>query len=54
MGESILETSTQDGIKWFFRSGWILIRRSKTEPLLRIYGESTDLTFIDRMKKAVT
>lgn len=54
VGESVLETSTQDGIKWFFKSGWILIRRSKTEPLLRIYGESTDDTFIDRMKKAVS
>lgn len=54
VGEAVLETSTQDGIKWFFKSGWILIRRSKTEPLLRIYGESTDRSFLDRMTKAAT
>ncbi|HSA59099.1 MAG TPA: hypothetical protein VLJ37_05380 [bacterium] len=54
VGEAVLETSTLDGVKWSFRSGWILIRRSKTEPLLRIYGESTDETFIDRMKKAAS
>jgi phosphomannomutase len=54
VGEAVLESSTLDGIKWFFKSGWILIRRSKTEPLLRIYGESADGTFIDRMKKAVS
>jgi phosphomannomutase len=52
VGEAVLETSTMDGVKWIFKSGWILIRRSKTEPLLRIYGESADETFVDRMKKA--
>lgn len=54
VGESVLETSALDGVKWSFRSGWILIRRSKTEPLLRIYAESTDETFIERMKKAAS
>lgn len=52
VGEAVSETSTLDGVKWLFPSGWILIRRSKTEPLLRIYAESEDESFVERMKKA--
>lgn len=49
VGESVQSTSTIDGVKWFFPSGWLLIRRSKTEPLLRIYFESPDEDFVLRV-----
>lgn len=50
-GESIAKTSTLDGVKWTFPSGWVLIRRSKTEPLLRIYFESEDASFVERVAR---
>ena len=53
VGEAVQETSTLDGVKWFFPSGWVLIRRSKTEPLLRIYFESKDESFVDRITREI-
>ena len=29
-----------DGIKWYFNDGWVHIRPSNTEPILRIYAEA--------------
>jgi phosphomannomutase len=45
-----------DGCKLFFENGWVLVRASGTEPLLRIYCESTkedktDLVLNDILKK---
>ena len=37
---SITETSTLDGFKFFVDGGWLLIRASGTEPLLRYYAEA--------------
>jgi len=53
VGEAVQGTSTLDGMKWTFPSGWVLIRRSKTEPLLRIYFESEDASFVERISKEV-
>lgn len=53
VGEAVRETSRLDGLKWFFPSGWILIRRSKTEPLLRIYFESEEESFLERVAKTI-
>ncbi len=36
----VLETSTIDGYKYFIDGGWLLIRASGTEPLLRYYAEA--------------
>lgn len=49
-GEKIQRVSTLDGQKLHFASGWLLIRDSKTEPLLRIYFESKNNKFIQKIK----
>jgi len=33
---------TIDGIKLWFDSGWVHLRKSNTEPIIRIYAESDD------------
>ncbi len=52
LGEKIVSSDEQDGEKWYFESGgWLLIRRSKTEPLLRFYFESQEKEFIQKIKR---
>jgi phosphomannomutase/phosphoglucomutase len=37
-----------DGVKiWFDEESWLMLRPSGTEPLIRIYGESTDELLIN-------
>lgn len=36
------EADTTDGLKLFYRDGWVLLRPSGTEPIFRIYSESTN------------
>jgi len=36
----VIDTSTLDGYKFFVDGGWLLIRASGTEPLLRYYAEA--------------
>jgi len=45
-GKKILSIDDLDGFKFYFENGWIIVRASGTEPLLRIYCETTgtDLT----------
>lgn len=40
-GKKIISIENLDGYKFYFNNGWILIRASGTEPLLRIYCETT-------------
>lgn len=40
-GKKILSIDNLDGFKFYFDNGWIIIRASGTEPLLRIYCETT-------------
>lgn len=40
-GKKISDKDNLDGFKFTFENGWILIRASGTEPLLRIYCETT-------------
>jgi len=57
-GEKIDRT---DGVKVFFRDGWVIVRPSGTEPIFRIFSESTSPDraiqladeYIERVKKLV-
>ncbi len=40
--KTILEIGNLDGFKFNFENGWIIIRASGTEPLLRFYCETYD------------
>ena len=52
-GEPVTETvtlTTNDGYKWFVSDGsWLLVRASGTEPLVRVYTESTSAEKRDTM-----
>ena len=39
-GNSVLRVETKDGCKLFVDDGWVLVRASGTEPLIRFYAES--------------
>ena len=41
-GFKVIRTDNLDGIKLIFDNGWLLIRASGTEPLLRLYTETFD------------
>jgi phosphomannomutase len=41
--EDVIQTSTKDGYKFYVNNGWVLIRASGTEPLLRFYAEADSL-----------
>jgi len=34
-----VEINTIDGVKLDFTQGWVHLRRSNTEPIVRVYGE---------------
>ena len=45
---SPMKIETLDGVKiWFDKESWLMLRPSGTEPLIRIYGESTDELLIN-------
>lgn len=52
-GEKVVSQLHIDGSKWFFKSGWILIRDSKTEALLRIYCEAENNDFVAKVTAKV-
>jgi phosphomannomutase/phosphoglucomutase len=45
---SPMKIETLDGVKiWFDEESWLMLRPSGTEPIIRIYGESTDELLIN-------
>ncbi len=55
-GMKIIKQDNLDGCKLYFENGWVLVRASGTEPLLRIYTETinedkTDIVLNDILKK---
>jgi phosphomannomutase len=45
-GRRVLRRDAPDGYRFEFDGGWLLIRPSGTEPLLRIYTEATDISLV--------
>ncbi|MCK5775767.1 MAG: phosphoglucosamine mutase, partial [Bacteroidales bacterium] len=47
------EVSTIDGVKIDFEDGWIHLRKSNTEPIIRVYSESNSLTTSEILSKKI-
>ena len=48
-GFRVREVETLDGLKLRFKEGWLLMRASGTEPILRLYCEMDDLSKVERV-----
>jgi phosphomannomutase len=45
----IIDINTKDGFKFFVEDGWLLIRPSGTEPLLRFYAEGKTIRMVNEL-----
>jgi phosphoglucomutase len=53
-GYSIIKRDTKDGVRFFLENGgWVLFRASGTEPIVRIYFESSSKKSLKVIEKAV-
>ena len=50
--QTIEKMDTSDGLKCFFNDGWLMLRGSGTEPLLRIYAEASADDRVERYIEA--
>ncbi|MEW5798430.1 MAG: phosphoglucomutase/phosphomannomutase family protein [Bacteroidota bacterium] len=50
----ITKVDTTDGVKLYTKNGWMLIRASGTEPLIRFYAEADSPKRVQQMLKAAT
>lgn len=48
------QLTTIDGLKIDFRDGWVHLRKSNTEPIIRIYSEAQDRKQAERLVKEIT
>jgi phosphomannomutase len=53
-GMKVIEKDILDGCKLIFDSGWVLVRASGTEPLLRIYTETFDVNKTEDILNDIT
>ena len=51
-GRKLLKRDATDGYRFEFDGGWLLVRPSGTEPLLRIYTETTDAALVQPVLQA--
>jgi phosphomannomutase len=51
-GMVVRKVETGDGYKLFFDGGWVLVRASGTEPLIRFYAEADSVYRVDSLLKA--
>ncbi len=47
------ETNTLDGLKIDFEDGWVHLRKSNTEPIIRVYAESTNKSRAEELAKRI-
>lgn len=52
-GRPIERVETKDGYKLFVSDGWVLVRASGTEPLIRYYAEASSPEAVERLLDAV-
>jgi phosphomannomutase len=45
----VRSVQTTDGYKFFVDNGWLLIRASGTEPLIRFYAEAESLSKVNEL-----
>jgi phosphomannomutase / phosphoglucomutase len=45
----VRKVETVDGFKYYVENGWLLVRPSGTEPLIRYYAEADSIFKIDQM-----
>lgn len=45
--------NTADGVRFDFDSGWVHLRKSNTEPIIRIYSESDTQVLADNLAKKI-
>lgn len=46
---NVLRIDTRDGCKFFIENGWLLIRTSGTEPLVRFYAEANTMSTVNEL-----
>ena len=51
-GFPIQRIETKDGFKLFIENGWVLVRASGTEPLIRFYAEAETPEKVETLLKA--
>ncbi len=47
------QINTEDGLKIDFESGWVHLRPSNTEPIIRIYAESSSAVIADNLARKI-
>ncbi len=53
-GYRVIGRKDTDGFKFFVEKGWVLVRASGTEPLIRFYAEGNSREMVDRLLAAAT
>jgi phosphomannomutase len=53
-GYPVIGRKDTDGHKFFVDRGWVLVRASGTEPLIRFYAEGSSVTQVEALVKAAT
>jgi len=48
-GQKVLRVQHTDGYKYFVDGGWLLVRPSGTEPLIRFYAEADSPRKVNRL-----
>ena len=51
-GYKVISYNRVDGFKFIFEDGWLLIRSSGTEPILRFYSESSKMEKVEKLLKS--